>query len=134
MPICVQTDAGMARLRTGIGVGHKDDLIAKESAQKSNRRRMGNQIGDAAADKLHFGLHLLLVAVIEAKGVQSVGFLLKLGNVRRGQQIRQHEIALYFDLADLFAQGQSGPVAVIQTDAISFAIHASLQSAKAYRT
>ena len=54
-------------------------------------------------------------AVIDRKSVETLRLRFELRNVFRREQVRQHEIAFDFELVNPFAQGQLGPIAVINT-------------------
>jgi hypothetical protein len=114
----MQADPGMPRLGTSVVVTHGDDLVPHQRLEKFHRRRMSDKPRDLPTEKLHIWPHLLMDAVIDGLGVEFRRLGLQLGDLFDREEMRQHEVTFDFDLADLFAQRERGPVAVVDAGRI----------------
>ena len=76
LAVGVQADAGMAGLGSRVAVSHEDDLVAEQRPQEFQGHRMGDQIGDRAAQKLEVAAHSLVDAIIHRDRFEPCGFSL----------------------------------------------------------
>ena len=116
LAVGVDADTGMARFGAGVGVGHEDEIVAKEPLEKLYGWRVGDEGGDGAADELCFRTNLLFHTVINGDRVQALGLYAQNVQVIRGEQTGQDGVTFDFNLIDVLTESQLRPVTVVDFD------------------
>ena len=113
LAVGVEADSGVSGLATSVGVTHHDDFGAEQLVEETDEGWMCDEIGDFATAELDRAGAALAFAVVGADGIELGGLGFESGDVIGVEQVRQDEVTFDFEMFDLLAEGEGGPVAIV---------------------